>query len=133
MSNYKGYLIKFGGVSVPNDYFIEYSSTPNRISEADAGTDQTGMLWRSPLPHKRSGITFSTHILFLDEKIKFQQIINGGIVNSAERKVYVEYWNDEINNYSTGYFYIPDIEYSVMDADDKTIRYNPISVELIEY
>lgn len=118
---------------MPNGYFLEYSSTPNRISEEDAGTDQTGGLWRSPLPHKRSGIRFTTHIMQLEDKIVFQGIINRSIVNSAERKAYIEYWNDETNGYSTGYFYIPDIEYPVMDADSDTIYYNPISVELVEY
>lgn len=134
MSNsYQGYLLQFNGVTMPNGYFLEYSSTPDRISDDDAGTDQNGMLWRSPLPHKRSSIKFSTHKMKLDDKIRFQSIITNSISNALERKAWIRYWNDMTNSYSEGWFYIPDIEFSIMDADNDTIWYNPISVELIEY
>lgn len=133
MNNYEGYLLKFNGTVMPNHWFLEYSSTPERISEEDAGTDQTGRLWRSPLPHKRSSIKFSTHEMELDDKITFQSIINNSIDNQAERRAWIRYWNDMTNSYSEDWFYIPDIEFSVNDADANTIRYNPISVELVQY
>lgn len=133
MSNYAGYLLKFGNTVMPNHYFLEYSSTPNRISDEDAGTDQNGRLWRSPLPHKRSTIKFSTHQMELDDKIAFQQIYQNAITNAAERKATVTFWNDDANSYYVSDFYLPDIEFSVRDADQRTIYYNPIPVELIEY
>lgn len=132
-NNYNGYLLKFGGTILPNAYILEYSSTPNQRLESDAERDNNGNLQRSTLPNNKTHITFSTHILHLDEKIIFQSIINSAMSNSAQRKCQVTYWNDETNNYNTGYFYIPDIEYQVADAEANTIRYNPISIELIEY
>lgn len=133
MSNYQGYLLKFGNTIMPNKYFLEYSSTPNQRMESDAQRDQFGDLHRATLPHHKSSITFSTHILPLDEKIRFQNIINNAITNSLQRRVSVTYWNDETNSYRTGSFYIPDIEFQVIDADATNIEYNPITVELIEY
>lgn len=133
MSNYKGYLLKFGSTVMPNKYFLEYSSTPNQRMESDAQRDQLGDLHRTTLPHHKTSITFSTHILSLDEKINFQNIINGAMTNSLQRRVPVTYWNDETNSYKTGSFYIPDIEFQVIDADANNIEYNPITVELIEY
>ncbi|MCH5298007.1 MAG: hypothetical protein J1E85_10120 [Ruminococcus sp.] len=133
MSNYNGYLLKFGDTIMPNKYFLEYSSTPNQRMESDAQTDQLGALHRTTLPHHRTSIKFSTHILSLDEKIKFQNIINNAITNSLQRKVSVTYWNDETNSYKSGSFYIPDIEFQVIDANATNIEYNPITVELIEY
>lgn len=133
MSNYQGYLLKFGNNIMPNKYFLEYSSTPNQRMESDAQRDQLGDLHRTTLPHHKSSITFSTHILPLDEKIRFQNIINNAITNSLQRRVSVTYWNDETNSYKTGSFYIPDIEFQVIDADATNIEYNPITVELIEY
>ncbi len=133
MNNYNGYLLKFGSQILPNSFLLEYKSTPNRRSEASAETDQNGALIRETLTHTRSTLSFSTHILKLDQKIQFQSIINSSIINALQRKATVEYWNDETNSYSSGYFYIPDIEYSVKDADNTDILYNPISVELIEY
>lgn len=133
MSNYKGYLLKFGNAEFPNNYFAEYSSTPDQRMDTDAERDDNGNLQRTTLPTGKTSITFSTHILHLDEKINMQNIINSAIVNTAQRKCYVTYWNDETNSYDSGYFYIPDIEFSIMDADKTDIRYNPISIELIEY
>ena len=133
MSKYKGYLLKFGSTVMPNKYLLEYSSTPNQRMESNAHRDQLGDLHRTTLPHHKTSITFSTHILSLDEKINFQNIIYGAMTNSLQRRVPVTYWNDETNSYKTGSFYIPDIEFQVIDADANNIEYNPITVELIEY
>lgn len=132
-NNYKGYLLKFGNIIMPNGYFTEYSSTPDQRLESDAERDNTGYLQRSTLPNGKTSITFSTHILHLDEKISFQNIINSSIINSVQRKCKVTFWDDEINDYKTSVFYIPDIEYQIIDASATDVRYNPISVELIEY
>lgn len=132
-NNYEGFLLKFGGSILPNKYFLEYSSTPDQRLESSAERDNLGALHRATLPNGKTSITFSTHTMSLDEKIQFQSIINSAMVFESQRKVSVTYWNDETNTYKTGYFYIPDIEYQAMDADADTIRYNPITVELIEY
>lgn len=132
-NNYNGYLLKFGSNIMPNNYFIEFSSTPDQRLESSAERDNTGGLQRSTLPNGKTSIKFSTRIMSLNQKIDFQNIINLSIVNEAQRKCRVTFWDDEINNYKTSFFYIPDIEYQIMDADEQGITYNPISVELIEY
>lgn len=133
MSNYQGYLIKFRNQILDNKYFTDFSSTPNQRLEASAERDNTGYLQRSTLPNGKTKIAFSTHILHLEEKIRFQNIINNSMSDTIQRKCNVTYWNDETNDYSNADFYVSDIEYKIMDADDKDITYNPISVELIEY
>lgn len=132
-NNYNGYLLKFGSNIMPNNYFIEFSSTPDQRLESNAERDNTGELQRATLPNGKTSIKLSTHIMSLEEKIDFQNIINLSIVNETQRKCRVTFWDDEINNYKTSFFYIPDIEYQIMDADESGITYNPISVELIEY
>lgn len=132
-NNYNGYLLKFGSNIMPNNYFIEFSSTPDQRLESNAERDNTGELQRTTLPNGKTSIKLSTHIMKLEEKINFQNIINLSIVNEIQRKCRVTFWDDEINNYKTSFFYIPDIEYQIMDADEQGITYNPISVELIEY
>ena len=135
MANYEGYLLKFGDKVFPNAYILEYSSTPNQRLESSADRDNTGTLQRKTLNSTKTSINLSTHILRLNEKIKMQSVINAGMVNSAQRKCKVTYWNDEDNTYKTGYFYIADVEYTIMDVDStsKDIQYNPITIELIEY
>ena len=71
-NNYAGFLIKFGNTVMPNEYLQEYITTPNRRLEASAERDQNGNLWRDTLPNQKTNIKFSTHILFLEDKIKFQ-------------------------------------------------------------
>lgn len=132
-NNYRGYLIKFGARAFPNNYFLEYSSTPDKRLETDAERDSTGYLHRSTLPDGKTSLVFSTHIMELDDKINMQQIFRSGLLNATQRKYQITYWNDEINSYDTGEFYMPDVKYQVMDADETTIRYNPITIELIEY
>lgn len=136
MNNYKGYLLKFNGTIFPNHYMLEYSSIPDQRMDVDSERDNLGNLHRSVLPDGKTSIKFSTHILGLNEKIQMQSIIQNAIDTNGipeERKCLVEYWNDETNDYDEGEFYIPDIEYTVLDADANGIRYQPISIELIEY
>ena len=81
------YLLKFGNTEFPNNYFAEYSSTPDQRMDNDAERDDNGSLQRSTLPTGKTSITFSTHILHLNEKINMQNIINSGIVNTVQRKM----------------------------------------------
>ena len=132
-NNYQGYILKFGNTVFPNHFFLQYSSTPSQRMDVDAERDNLGWLHRSTLPNGKTSIAFDTHIMELDEKIAVQNIIRQAIEIPAERKGKVTYWNDEINDYVTGDFYIPDVQYTIMDADQRTIRYAPITVELVEY
>ena len=132
-NNYQGYLLKFGNKKFPNSYYIEYISTPDRRLDTEDDRDNTGYLHRSTLPDGKTGLVFSVHMMDLDQKIAMQQIFHSGLLNATQRKYRVTYWDDETNNYDTGEFYMPDISYKVIDADETTIKYAPITIELIEY
>ena len=132
-NNYRGFLLKFGSTVFPNSYFLEYSSTPDQRMDSESERDNTGYLHRAVLPNGKTSITFSTHILSLDQKINMQHIISQGVTNFTQRRCTVTFWDDETNSYRTSDFYMPDIKYQVMDATDTDILYNPITVELIEY
>lgn len=101
--------------------------------DSESERDNTGYLHRAVLPNGKTSITFSTHILSLDQKINMQHIISQGVTNFTQRRCTVTFWDDETNSYRTSDFYMPDIKYQVMDATDTDILYNPITVELIEY
>ncbi len=131
--SYSGYLLKFGNTVLPNDYIIQYKSTPNMRTENYAYRDGNNDLQRATIDNHKSKIEFSTKPMLLDEKLKFQQIINSATVIPTQRKVLVTYWNDETNAYHSGYFYIPDITYTLGDASGLTVFYQSISITLIEY
>ena len=133
MSNYNGYLLKFGNNIMPNKYITAFHQL--RISDLKLLRNEirTVRFKGQRCQNYKTKISFSTHILHLDEKIDFQSIINLSMANKLQRKCRVTYWNDETNSYYTSYFYIPDIEYTVMNAEKNDITYQPITVELIEY
>lgn len=132
MNNYRGYLLCFGEEGIiPLNYIMEFTSKPMQRQENNAAVDQNGRLHRATMPHCRSSIKFTTHILTLDQKIHLQELMNYSV--SLQRRVTVTYWNDELNTYSTGDFYLPDISFTVMDASAADILYSPLTIELIEY
>ena len=58
----------------------------------------------------------------------------GSNFGAARESVNLTYWNDEINDYSTADFYIPDIDWTIILIDDKGQPiYEGIELTLIEY
>lgn len=132
---FEGYLLAFGGYVLPHKYIqlSSYDTTPNQRTELSAYRDNDNSLHRNTSPNHKTTIKFTTLSLNLLEKQEIQRIMSYGLVNSTERKYEVTYWNDEINAYTTSYFYMPDVNYQINKIDDNNIKYNPISFELIEY
>lgn len=139
MSNFEGYLIKFGNVIMPNKYLVldGWKATPNQRVEADAYRDANGLLHRETLSNYKTQISLSVAELELTAKMEFQSIINQAMLNETERKVDVTYWNDETNQYvkAPNGFYLPDIEWTISNVDEKkkNITYKEFTVKLIEY
>lgn len=124
---FQGYLIKIDGRVLPVKYIAKYKATPNQQQDKDSYQDSTGKLHREVLPHRRTKIDFTTRYLWLEDKIAFQSFFGGRIT------IAVEYWNDETNNYETGEFYVPDIEFEIYRIVGNDAEYMPIRVALIEY
>lgn len=139
MSNFNGWLIKFGVTIMPNEFLVAegWESTPNQRTEIDAYRDGNNLLHRETSENYKSKIVMSVRDLTLDEKITFQAIINSGMISEKERKVDVTYWNDETNQYVTSAtgFYIPDIQWKIkrIDETEKQIYYKEFTITLIEY
>ena len=139
MSNFNGWLIKFGSQIMPNNFLVTegWETTPNQRTELDAYRDGNNLLHRETSENYKTKIVMSVADLDLEEKIRFQQIIHSGMINERERKVDVTYWNDEINEYVTSRtgFYIPDIKWVIekIDEEKKNIHYKQFTITLIEY
>lgn len=139
---YAGYLLKFGSVTLPNSFLLAdgWKSKPNQRVEIKALRDANALLHRVTSPNYKTQLTFNVRSMNLIEKMAFTEAINQAIVgieNQKQRRVVVTYWNDEINDYKTGTFYMPDIEYVIHTTNDKPGQYNiyykPFQVKLIEY
>lgn len=127
MTNYKGFLMKINGNLLDHRFIRDYKSTPMKQTDINPWTDNNGITHRNVVPHRRTTITFMTPPLCLEDKIKLQELYPDRI------RMEIEYWNDEINDYSKGEFYIPDVTFEVLMAYKDTIMYRPVTYEFIEY
>lgn len=134
MANFAGYLIKnASGAQFPNHCIIEYKSNPNQQQDSGSWVDSEGYLHRVILPHTRSKLWITTKRLKYAEKTAIQSVF-GSNFGAARESVNLTYWNDEINDYSTADFYIPDIDWTIILIDDKGQPiYEGIELTLIEY
>jgi len=139
MSNWKGYLLKATatGKKFPDKYIAleSYSSEPNHREEIKAyRDDNTRNLTRVTAQGTKSSISFTTRDgLHLAEKQEIQKFFTDAESIALERKIHLEYWNDESNSYRTGDFYRPDIKFEMKKISDDDIVYKAITISLIEY
>ena len=136
MSDFQGYLLKFGSEVFPNKYldFDNQASTPNQRAEAEAYVDANNELHRITLLKYRTKIEYNTiDDLSLSDKIAIQNVLSQGLIDSVQRKYLVTYWNDETNSYETSNFYIPDTTFQIKKITADNIIYRSFKLTLIEY
>ena len=138
MSEFQGYLLKFGSVELPNEYlkYDSYSATPDQRTEIEAYRDDyTQELHRITAEGVKTKIEAEVIPMYLEDKIAFMNVLKSGLEDALQRKYNVTYWNDEENSYKTGSFYIPDTQFSIHRIDIKrnSILYNSFKLTLIEY
>lgn len=135
--DFKGYLLKFTktGKIFPNKYLnlSSYKTTPQQRTELKANRDSLNNLHRTTIPNHKTKITFNTTVLDLAELREILEIINSSYANRTQRKVVVEYWDDELLKYRTMTAYIPDITYTKRKISSDNIKYEPLEISLIEY
>lgn len=137
MADFKGYLVKFGSVQLPNSYLMMDSgqvSTPNQREELKATRDDTTRkLHRVTASGQISSFSLVFKPLTNTQLAALHAVMNNSLVNANQRKYNVTYWNDEHLQYENGDFYIPDITYERMIVGDDYILYNSFTMEFIGY
>jgi hypothetical protein len=139
MSNFLGYLLKFGDEILPNRYIAleGYTETPNQRIELEAKRDEyTQELIRTTSPFFKTKAVFNTvDNLEVADLQAIYTIMSDGLVNATQRKYSVTYWNSETLSYDTGYVYMSDIDfqYSHIDDTNNKLFYKSIRFAIIEY
>ena len=145
MSNWQGYLFKktvtVGTSTVdvifPDRYIAleSWDSTPNQREEIKAyRDDNTRNLTRITAQGKKSTFSFKTRkYLHLADKMEIQKFFTDSEVDANQRKIQLTFWNEEDNDYKTGYFYRPNMKFQIYKISNDDIIYNEMSFELIEY
>jgi hypothetical protein len=138
-SPFKGYLLKaIDTDTILSGEYIEtttWKSTPNQREEIKAWRDDnTRDLTRITAKGKKSIFSFSTVAgMNLEQKMAFQKFFTDAEDNAEERKIHLQYWNDEDNTYKTGYFYRPNMEFTIQEYTDDDIIYDTMNFDFVEY
>ena len=135
---FAGYLLKLGGASgtiLPNNYIVfdTYKATPNSRLDLDSKRDTTGKLHRKVLSHQATHLKFTLREMNLTEHDALLTLLHSNMSNVDERKITVQYWDDEWSDYKTETFYLPDIEFTIKSITASNIYYGELELELIEY
>lgn len=138
-SNFRGYLIKATktGRIFPLKYinFESWNSTPKQREEIKAyRDDNTRDLTRVTAEGMKSVFAFETRPkLHLAEKIEIQDFFTTGESDAHQRKINLEYWNDETNQYETADFYRPDVQFPIVKVTEDDIIYGSLKFDFVEY
>lgn len=137
---FEGWLIKFGNVILPNKFLLAdgWNSTPNQRIDIEAYRDANVLLHRETSKNYKTSLKLNIGGMNLKEREAFNRVIGLatlGINDKNQRKLAVEYWNDEELAYKSAQMYMTDTEYSIhtVDEENRDIEYNSFTIELIEY
>ena len=114
-----------------------YQSTPLQRSDLKAYRDNSNLLHRVVSPNYKTKIEFSTIDKITQHQLQdIQNFFAGALINYKERKVTLEYWDDELLQYRTmSATYQTDTTYPVSTISRilRRIKYRPIKFTFIEY
>lgn len=134
---FNGYLLKMGADVFPLSFVYKnsYSITPNRRQDVDSTRNANGVLERNVLDHMPTTISFKTKPMYNDDLEKMMSFIRSHYSVEKEKKLVLEYYCPDINDYKTGEFYVPDISFPIdmVDVKNKRILYREFQLEFIEY
>jgi len=137
MAQFKGYLVKFGSVELPNSYLKMDSgntSTPNQREEIKAVRDDySRKLTRVTANGQITKFSLVFRPLTNKQLSALHNVMNNSLISEKERKYSVTYWDDEKLCYKRAPMYIPDITYERLMVGDDYVLYNSFTMEFIEY
>lgn len=138
MTDWNGYFIKATKTNTifPMKYIVveSYETIPCAREEIKAyRDDNTRDLYRVTADGHKTSIKFTIRPLHLVDKKKVQKFFTDNESNAKERKIRLEYWNDELNSYETSNFYRPDITFKIKQVTKTDIKYDEFEINLIEY
>lgn len=139
MSNFKGYLFKFKttGKKFPNKYILynSWTSIPDAREEIKAyRDDNTRNLYRVTSNGTKSSFSFTLRGgLHLTDWEKIRKLFRDAESNHLQRKVEIEYWNDEELDYKTGYVYRANMTPKIKMITENDIIYDELQIDIVEY
>ena len=137
---YSGYLIRLGGsagTDLPMKYMAigSYQCTPNQRMESRATRSVTGILHRTTVEHKATKIEFTTPVITNTEIANLNNLLRGYFSNDLEKKITINYYDQETDTYRDATCYMPDVQYPISRVDPvtNTVYYDGVRYAFIEY
>lgn len=141
---YSTYLIKIKGITssqtASSDYvvpltalsFNSYKATRSTL-DGSAKRNGKGRLKRKTYSHRVCHCKFTFRQMKADELYDIWKEMRARYVKVRQKKVKASIWVPEINDYVEDYFYMPDIEFTILRIEDNKPIYAATDVELIGY
>ena len=140
---FSGHLIKLKAANgnadelLPMKYMgIEsYSATPNQRMESSANRATTGLLHRTTVEHTATKIEFETPTITNKDVSELNALMQRHFTDALQRKIVIEYYDNETDSYREATCYMPDVQYKIMRVDKalNILYYSPIRYAFIEY
>lgn len=138
---YSGYLIKLKGgtaENLPLKYIAleSYSCTPDQRMESKANRATTGLLHRTTVEHKATKIEFETPAMMTNVEVAtLNAMIQSHFTDALQRKLTIEYYDNETDSYRDAECYMPDVQYKIIRVDKgkNLLYYDKIRYAFIEY
>lgn len=138
---YNGYLIKLKGGNgaevIPMKFMklASYKCTPDQRMESKATRATTGILRRTTVEHKATKIEFETTYITNKDITALNAMLASHFTDALQRRLTIEYYDMETDNYREADCYIPDVDYTIDHVDNvkNIIYYSPVRFAFIEY
>lgn len=135
---WRGYLLKgtITNTQFPLSFIAwdTWETNPNQREEIKAYRDEnTRDLTRITASGMKSKFKFKTRCLHLQELIEIEGWFAANEINHVERKIQVEYWDDEQHVYKQLTCYRSNPKYKIKRVTDTDIVYDQIEYTFVEY
>ena len=135
---FNGYLIKIGGYTDAVEKYIVHRSyhVSKKPLDLDSNRDGDGILKRNVLDHVPYTISFNLRQNLNNSDVQFfMRTIRNNFTIAKERKLSLEFYNPEDDNYITQDVYLVDPDFIIdhIDMDRKQVFYREIQIKFVGY
>lgn len=123
---FQGYFIKFRKTNTEfqaGKYIQTYKVTPNQRSDLDDYTDANGLLHINVLSHTSTKIELNTKPMWTSDWEEMMALFKANYSNELERRIELEYYDQESGEYKVGDFYVPDFTPEILLVKRENNKY----------
>ena len=132
---FNNYLIKIGNNDTFFIFFIVASSykIAKKVIDIDSYRDANGVLHRNAMEHLSYTIEFEIKPLDNKRMQEFLSAIRSKFIIPLERKVNIEFYLPEDDEYKSSDFYMPDPELNIERIESGKVYYKKTTIKFIGY